>query len=154
MVAGGMHVEITIHPDVSAIIAALPQFVLVRLFMVKRLVAIVVLRIPDYFVVILRTLHPVAIFIIVTMRLAVVVTAIFVVAILVFVVHYLDFDDFNDLDDHDLVVALIEVLEVATIIPVAVADIVPAIVIMGKSGFASHGGSGSYQERCASKFVD
>jgi hypothetical protein len=154
MVAGRMPVEITIHPEVSAIIAALPHFVLVRLLVVKRLVAIVVLRIPDYFVIIVRTLHPVPIFIIVTMCLAVVVTAVFVVAIFSFEMHYLDFDDFNDLDDHDLVVALIEVLEVATIIPVAVADIVPAIVIMGKSGFASHGGSGPYQERCASKFVD
>jgi hypothetical protein len=48
MVACRMHVEVTIHPDVSPVIAALPQFVLVRLLMRKRFVAILVLRIPDY----------------------------------------------------------------------------------------------------------
>jgi len=154
MVAGRMHVEITIYVDVSTIIAAFPQFVLVRLLMVKRLVAILVPRVPDYFVIILRALHPVAISIVVTMRLAVVIAVVFVVAILTLVMHDFDFDDFNDLDDNDLVIALIKMLEITTIIPVAIAYIVPVIIIMGKGGFAGYGGSGSDEERCASKFVD
>jgi uncharacterized membrane protein YhaH (DUF805 family) len=158
MVAGRMQVELTIHIDVSPAIAALPQFVLVTLLMRKRFVAILVLRIPDYFVIILRALHPVPISIIVTMPLAVVVTVVFVVAILSFEMHDFDFDDFHNLNDLDPVLAIIEVLEVTTIIAVVIAYIVPVTIIMimiiGKSGLASYGGRGSDDERGASKFVD
>src|SRR3954454_16613352 len=125
----------------------------------KRFVAILVLRIPDYFVIILRALHPVPVSIVVTMRLAVVVTAVFVVTIVSFEMHDFDFDDFHNLNNLDPVLAIIEVLEVTTIIPVTIAYIVPVTIIMiitiiCKSWFASYCGRGSYDERGASKFVD
>jgi hypothetical protein len=70
--------------------------------------------------------------------------------------HDFYFDDFHDLNDNDLVLAIIEVLEVTTIIPVVITYMFPVIIIsiIGKGGFASYGGSGSDEERCASKFVD